>query len=345
MRPSSRFALALSFWAAQAWWFPSVLAAQPPRRKHSVAEAPPRADHEQEGERALSEGRHADAARAFMAADDDQRSMAVLGRAFEAANLSSEPLLLVQVSERILSRPEVSDDGRTLARRAVAKASDHLTQLELVCGDRACEFEVDGAPALEGISYWMPGVHEVRLKGSEASGVQVRCAARAICRLTLPQAEAATAVTTASSASSAAPVLLEPAPAAAQPPEEPVSATPRELPVTARAPREPPRQRGSRFPLGVLVTSSIAAAGLGATAVWSGMEALKARDLHDTNPAAYDADAVRTDARRTDYLLIGAGACAALAAVTAIWWVKWDERRSTSFSLEGTGGIRASHRF
>jgi hypothetical protein len=305
--------------------------AKPRQKTPAVSTAPAAPDHLREAELALEEKRYVDAVNAFVEADRVERNMAALGRAFEAANLADDPLLLVQVSERILSRPEVSDEGRTLARRAVAKASDHLTQLELVCGERECEFLVDGQSTLEGISYWRPGAHEIQLVGHPETTLQVKCAARAICRFTLPQAEQSAVV-----AAQPAPV---PAPAAVAQAEHESSAASTSEPSAAL------RRRGSRLPFAVMVGTAASGAVLGALALWSGIEAVRARNLHDTDPAAYDADAVRTYARRTDYFLLGAGLCAAAATATAIWWVDWDERRQTTISLEGGAGLRASHRF
>lgn len=286
--------------------------------------------HTQEAERALAEQRYADAVNAFVMADQLERSMESLGRAFDAANLADDPLLMVQVSERILSRPEVSDEGRTLARRAVAKASDRLTQLELVCGDRECKFEVDGEPAEEGISYRLPGAHEIRLKGNPEAALHVTCAVRAICRFTLPQAQDEGVAV-----AGAVPLTaIDPRAVAAAQPDE--SETPK---------ADESSVRGSRLPLAVLITTAAGGAALGALTIWSGVQAIQARNLHDTDPANYDADAVRAHARRTDYYLLGTGLCAAAAAATAFWWVDWDERRRTSVSLEGGAGLRASHHF
>ncbi len=282
-----------------------------------------------EAEEALARGELALAVRAFVRADEEDRNMATLVRAFEAASELDDALLIVQVAERILARAEVSDEGRFLARRAIAKASDRLTQLELVCSESACAFEVDGEPAPEGISYFEPGLHEVRVKQQPGQLVQVRCAARAICRLTLPAPED---VNLAALSASTAPL------------------SPREVAHSAQseqtqASTPPKAERPSRGPLWVFVTSSVGAAALVAAATWTGTRAVQARNLHSSDPNAYDADEVRSYARKTDYLVGGAALLLGTALVTGVWWVDWDARRRTDVSLDGLAGLRATHRF
>jgi hypothetical protein len=306
-----------------------------PRANEEPAAATP--DYVAEAEQARAEGRTADAVQALLKADDQDRSMALLGRAFELAGQLDDPLLMVQVAERILSRAEVSDEGRSLARKAVARASDRLTQLELVCAERHCNFEVDGQAAIEGISYWMPGTHEIRLAGRPDTSRSVSCRARAICRLSLPSSDAGVA---------GAPVdVLSPAESQARPEAAGRSAaletaqTDLESPVDRSA-----KSSASKAPLAVLISASVGAVALGSLSVWSGVKALQARNVHDSNPAAYDRDEVELHARRTDYFMLGAGLCAGLAVATAVWWVDWDARRSTKVSL-GASSILATHKF
>ncbi len=305
--------------------------AQPKRRSAPTSaaptpapSAPSSAEYVEAGERALNEGRYADAAAEFVKADQSERDMALLVRAFEAAHQADDPLLIVQVAERILARPEVSDEGRTLARKAVAKASDRLTQIELVCAERQCAFEIDGEPTPEGISYRMPGVHEIRLSDDPENALQVHCAARAICRFRLPSSEP----------------TLDPLPLIAA---QPTGSEPSSAPEAPEAPA--PSSRRLRASMAALVGSAVGAATLGTLSIWSGVRAVQAKELHETDRSRYDADEVRTHARRADYFLLGAGVCAAAAVATAIWGIDWDERRSTRLSLQGATGLSATHRF
>lgn len=316
---------------------PSVSQAEARGRvKHAVtrSEIAQRPNSLVEAERALARGDLEAAVQGFVQADQEERSMATLVRGFEAAVELDAPLLIVQVAERILSRAEVSDEGRTLARKAIARASDRLTQLELVCGERPCSFEVDGASAPEGISYFSPGQHEIRLKEQPDAPVVLRCAARAICRLTLPAQEDTSGALLTAATAPLAPYAVAQASA-----KDDLHHGPERMPAATA-------KRPSRGPLAVLVTSSVAAAALVGMASWTGARAVQARNLHGSDdPSAYDAQTVRSLARQTDYLIAGAAVLAGTALVTGVWWVDWDARRRTSLSLDGTASLRATHRF
>lgn len=332
----------LSLWPLQAW----AEARGKGKRVAVTEEVKASSDALQRAEEALQRGELPAAISAFLQADREDRNMATLVRAFEAAGQLDDALLIVHVAERILSRSEVSDEGRTLARRAVARASDRLTQLELVCAERPCSFRVDGLEAPEGISYWNPGAHEVQVvsptrpdadqseRDQPEQAKHVTCAARAICRLTLPAADDGAAHVAVAAIPARADGLVARSQELARGPER---FTPR---------RSEPHKTASRGPVAFLVSSSVAAAVLVGLATWTGTRAVQARNLHGgDDPHAYDANSVRTLARRTDYLFLGAALSAGAAAAAAIWWVDWDARRRTSVSLDAGASLKATHHF
>jgi hypothetical protein len=313
--------------------------AQAPKHQGDRAAPTGAAAHEREGELALREGRFRDAVRAFLAADHAEPSMVLLVRAFEAARAADDPLSIAQVAELMLSRAEISDEGRELARKAVAKASDRLTQLELVCRDTRCAFEVDGGEAHEGIAYFMPGAHRVQLRGRPETAIGVECAARAICRLTLPASHPVPLAV-------AAPPASAPAPLGAPRASGPARAAPVVSEHALRKAEERGEERGgaprSRLPWIVLAGAGAGTAGFGALATLVGLQAVHARELHGTE--RYDADHVRALARRADYYALGAVLCAGAALATTIWWLDWGKKGRTEV-IVGATRAAAVHRF
>jgi hypothetical protein len=312
-------------------------------RQVPSAAGPTRVDHVGEAEAFVAQGRHAEAAQKFLDADDVVHDTTKLWRAFDAAQRSADGLLIVRVAERILSRAEVTPEERSLARTAIVQASDGLAQLELVCGERACEFEVDGQPAMEGISYRNPGPHEVRLRGE--SVVALECAARAICRVSF---------------SAGTPkVLIVGGPSAAKPAAQPALASQsapsggaERGPALPRVEREPAHASGPRHHRAssghvalttVAITTGVVAVGLAAVATWSGLQAIHGRDRYGASD--YDADEVRAWARRTDLLVVGAAASAALSLTTGLLTLRRERRKATSLSAGPGIGLAARHDF
>src|SRR5262252_6073533 len=98
----------------------------------------------------------------------------------------------------------------------------------------------------------------------------------------------------------AAPPAPPPAPASTPPPAAPPA------PPPAAPPAPPPAPTPQGLPSGVFFAGLGVTAVLGGVTIWSGVDAIRAKDaLHE--PMKADEDDVRARARRTDYLLLGAG--------------------------------------
>jgi hypothetical protein len=101
-------------------------------------------------------------------------------------------------------------------------------------------------------------------------------------------------------------------------------------PTAPVVPDEPPpapseEESGLRkhLPMSVFVGSAALTATFAGLTVWSGLSAMSARDLHESDPADYDPKEVTRRAHRTDIFLGTALVCAAATAATGLWWVEW----------------------
>jgi hypothetical protein len=285
-----------------------------------------------QGVREFSHGNYAQAARSFLAADEAAPSQEAITNAMNAALRADHYVIAARAAERALSRASSDESTRKVARSTLAKVTPKLARLEIACGPATCAVALDGEPVSLGVSYVLPGTHEVvgrTTEGQEATA-QVGCAAAAPCRVVLETPPAAPPPATPSS-------LEQPPPSAevvtAEPVSPPMAAAP--PPMTAR----PGLQE--RVALGLFVGMGAATLALAAVTTWSGVDALHAHaDAENASPDAGDPnDAWKPQARRTDRLLGVTLACAAASIGTGLWWGKTRARRHASLALLPARGL------
>jgi hypothetical protein len=280
-----------------------------------------------EGVRQFSHGQFSQAARAFLAADEAAPSQEAITNAMNAALKAELYVLAARAAERALSRASSDESTRNVARSTLSKVTPKLARLEIACGPAPCSVELDGEPVPLGVSYVLPGTHEVVGRNTEGqrATAQVGCAAATPCRVMLEAPPVAT--------TQAPPVPLEePAPSA--PEAQPAPDAPAEAP--AAAPAGPRRSKQERLALGLFVGSGAAALTLAAVTVWSGVDALRAHDDAEKN-----AD-WKPQAQRTDALLGVTIALAAASVGTGIWWGKIRTGRRTTLALLPARGLMLS---
>jgi hypothetical protein len=118
------------------------------------------------------------------------------------------------------------------------------------------------------------------------------------------------------------PARREPAPAA-------VPASPADTdPATTRKP----------LPPWVFVTSAAVTVGLAGVTVWSGLDAVAARDRYPPDSPEYDPEDVQARARRTDFLLAGTAVALGATAVVGLFLVDWNGKARASATLLPGGG-------
>ena len=94
---------------------------------------------------------------------------------------------------------------------------------------------------------------------------------------------------------------------------------------TAVAPPAPPPDAAAHhgLPRGVFFAGVGVTAVLAAVTAWSGANAISAKNGLTNHPSGDAESAVLSDARRTDWLLLGAGLAGVATAVVGIWLTDW----------------------
>lgn len=269
-----------------------------------------------QGVRQFAKGQYAEAARSFLEADEVLPSSQALTNAIDAALRADEPLMVARTANRALARPNVDRDAVQAAHAALAEVTPRLARLDVECKPESCAIRIDGNASPAGVSYVLPGVHEVVGQAAQHApfGLEITCSAGSLCRvgMQLVPLSAPAPVTT------PAPAQVDDAP---PPPAE-----------------DEPAGLRKHLPMSVFVGSAALTATFGALTVWSGLKANAARDLYDEEPAQYDPEEVTRLARRTDIFLGTAVLCAAATAATALWWVDWGANQRSTLAARPEGG-------
>jgi hypothetical protein len=226
------------------------------------------------------------AARGFFDADGLAPSTGAITNAIEAARRAGDFVLVARAAERAIGRGA----ALVLARTALADAATRLARIELSCSPAPCSIAVDGAPTDPSEAWFLPGTHtvEARSPAGAVAHEQLSCVAGATYR-------AALSVPGAGEQGTAAPPVVPPPDAAAH------HGLPRAV-----------------FFGGVGVTAVLAA-----VTVWSGVEAIAAKNALSSPSTTPLEDNVRSLARRTDWLLLGAGLAGVATAVVGVWFTDW----------------------
>jgi hypothetical protein len=262
---------------------------------------------------------YASAARTFLAVDQVLPSARALTNALSAARRAGLPLLVVEAVRRSESRTDLDAEARKLFDVAMAEATRAVARLDVSCTPAPCSLAVDGAVAQPGAVYVEGGAHVVAAEGEgRRAESRLRCDAGATC---------AAAVTIAAPAP-----IDEPAPPRA----------------AVEAPSPPMPEQGAKpLPPWVFVAGAVGTAGLTALTIWSGLDTLSARNVYDSDLAAYDPDTVHSRARRTDVLLAGTVVLGGVTAVAGLFFVDWNggTRAGVSFVPGGGAVFSAGRQF
>jgi hypothetical protein len=273
---------------------------------------------------------YAAAAQAFLAADALVPNPEALKDAIASALQAHDQVLIARAMDRALRRPDIGEEMATAARTALAEALQSVASIEVQCSPRPCSIQLDGMPVPPGTSYALAGTHVLVSEGANGmrASAQLNCVAGASYRLTLQ---------------------LTPA-------DEPVSELQRP-PLPAALPAQTPRakpthsaksDRVSNKPLSplVFIVGGVGTVALAGLTTWSGLEALSAKALHESQPDAYDPNQVRIWQRRTDYLLLGTLLLGVATGAAGLWWVDWGPSHGRSVSIVPNGlGLVAHGRF
>jgi hypothetical protein len=268
-----------------------------------AAAAPARADSDKqraatafdEGVARFQRAEYAQAARAFDEADRAQPSPTAITNAIQAAKRAGDHLLVARLAQRAIARGDVVVESR----EALAEASTKLCRLDLACEAPRCAVVVDGEqgamPAPTDGVFVLPGTHRVQGK-SDAGTAEERivCAPGTTFHVALrPAAPAASSVV-------------------ASPPAQPKA----------------DEQRRGLHPAfhwtGVAITGVL----IGVT-VWSGVDAIHAKNALPSAPTQLEEEDVRGRARRTDWLLLGAGLAGVGTVLLGTLGTAWPKSRPT----------------
>jgi hypothetical protein len=286
-----------------------------------------------DGVKLFEQARYAEAARAFLRADELAASSEALSSAIAAARRGGEHLLVARAAERAIAREGQDPKRAAQARQALAEAAPHLSRLAASCEPAPCELELDDEPMQAGERYLLPGTHRLEARGATGANAEERLqlAAGATYRVVLYPTGAGQPVRAAAVSEDAE--ASEPTAESAAPPSP-------QAPVAERDEGERPSERPISpgvFYAGVAV--SLALVGL---TTWSGFDALAAKDELPARPTQDQNDAVTARVRRTDLLLLGTVVMTGLTTYAGVMLVDFGGAKSGVAVVPADGGLFAS---
>jgi len=260
-----------------------------------------------EGVTAYDKADYATAARAFMRADEAMPSADALQNALSAARKSNDYMLVVEVSQRALSREASEPALGVKARQALSEAAQHLAKLELKCEPTPCSIEIDGVDTPAGTRFVLPGVHTVTSTGEQNAKQEER--------LTL-------------AAGSTYQITMHPAkPGEAAKPVEVEKQKTKAPDGTSDGPHDAKKKPLSPAVFYVGVGATVVLAGI---TTWSGLDAMKAKNDLGSKPSTGEVDDVRSKVRRTDFLLAGTVVVGALTTYAGFALVDFGGKDKTA---------------
>lgn len=259
------------------------------------------------------------AAKAFARADELVPAPNALKNAIAAARKAGAWLLVTELAERAEARAAESPDVAASAREALSEARRKLARVDLKCVPEPCALALDGEKVEPGLRWMLPGNRVVRAtaEGGARAEERLRLEADTLYRVVLH------------------PVAAGAAPIAAQ-----VSKAPQ-----SQSSEPPPKDRADeRRPLSPTVFYiGVAASGaLAAATIWSGFDAVNAKNDLPDDPSSSETDAVRSKVLRTDLLLAGTVVLSGLTAYAGLSLVEWDSGRASAAIVPIEGGAFAN---
>ncbi len=258
--------------------------------------------------RLFDAAKYADAARAFLEADQLVANSEALSSAIAAARSANDHLLVVEVAERAMARESSDPKLAGAARAALAEAEAHLARVELQCQPAPCSLAIEGAPAEAGRHYLLPGTHLFAATyAAPNEPVEQRASLEAGSLYDIS-------------------LRARPAPTEGRPAE--LHTLPSHA-VQAQA----PSARGDldRKPLKpwTLYLGAGVTVALGGITIWSGLDALSRVDHYKGTRTIDDRSRATQSIRRTDWLLVGTALAAGASAFAAVRLVDFGPDKST----------------
>lgn len=287
-----------------------------------------------EGVRKYAQAEYEGAADAFLRADEASPNVQALLNAIGAGRRGRSHLLVARASQRALQRPGASAELQRLAREALVEAAVHLARVEVSCAPVAAAPSSAGA----GTSGERAGAEKAPAAGGAATATADGAATATV------TAQAACAVSIDGAAVEAGPHYLLPGThrfAGSVP-----GATPDEQPLTCNAgatytvalrpvvkaavrPAEsaapaPAKGSGPGWPREVVYVGAGVTAVLAGVSVWSGVDAIQAKDALPAVPLRAQNEDVLGRATRTNVLVAGTVIAALATAAAGVWLVSWE---------------------
>jgi hypothetical protein len=260
--------------------------------------------------RLFDAAKYADAARAFLEADQLAPNSEALSSAIASARSANDHLLVVEVAERAMARESADPRLAGAARAALSEAEAHLARVELQCRPAPCSLLIEGAPVDAGRHYLLPGTYLFAASyAAPNEPVEQRTSL-----------EAGSLYNISLSARPAASAESRPAP-------------PRLVPSHTVEAQGPPSGHESlaRKPLKpwTLYVGTGVTVALGGITVWSGLDALSRADHYKATRTVSDRSRATASIRRTDWLLVGTALAAGASVFAAVRLVDFGPDKST----------------
>lgn len=314
LRLHTRWKVALAILAAGGALAPRAAAGDPAAIQAQSATSPSRARAAKLYDRALAlyeQAKYAEAARAFLEADELAPSSDALASAIAAARIGHDHLLVAQAAERAIARE--SSDAKLAgdARAALAEAEVHLARLDLACHPTPCSVSIESKAVQAGRHYLLPGTHLLGAAFAGGKRIEQRAALAAGSLHTITLTEiAANAAGTSAEVTAAAPGR----------------------PSAERSASPPGNDRGRTKPLPAWTFYAGVAGSvlLGGLTIWSGLDALDDVDRFESTRRGPDRSVALSSIQRTDILL---GGTVVLTGITVYAGLRWTDFGSSQQAL------------
>jgi hypothetical protein len=278
-------------------------------------------------QRAELAGDHASAAELYELADSMAPAPEALRSALRARLAAGQRALAAARAEALRARYAEDAESKALADKTLADLGAQLGRYEVTCRPRACAVIVDnqatGTEAQEShVIYLEPGAHEVAAafgsQRAEPKSVEAKAAERATLEFEAPPAPVETGGPAADGQGGTSPRTGDPSRDAAR--------------------------SGGLSPVWFAV-SAVVTTGVGAAAIWSGVDTLNQRDEYDKNRTQKGYEDGLDLERRTNVLIAATGVaviCTGVIAAFTNWSGGSDKtgvhKRPVSVGLHGAPG-------
>jgi hypothetical protein len=267
-------------------------------------------------------GDHEAAAELFELADSLAPAPEALRSALQARKAAGQLGAAAVHAEALLRRYPEDKRSKELANTTLDEAKEKLSRYEIHCQPKACGLVVDGAaagtdPNEDHVVYLDPGKHSVtgQFGSQQAAAQTVRGEAGHEGKLTFdapPEPEKLDLGANGSAAVGGSGVTGKDSGA---------------------------QSTGGGLPPWVFVTSSVVTVGLGAVAVWSGLDVLKAHDDYKGRETEAKYQDGKDKEKRTNILIAGTAAAAVTTGVFAIL-TDWRGKREQKVGAKGSRTLR-----